>query len=423
MKPTAPLPKTSLLVLLSLLLIVGTGCSGGIPFGRPSGSSGGTPPLSATTAPVTVPAVPPGLSVSAAPVVFSRTNEPSPRPRHPRPSRFPGSSDISYRNRVFTEDATWSGQVLVEGSLTIAPQATLFITPGATVRFRPTTDGGSGFLLIRGRIQAVGAKDSPITFTSDEINPAPGDWQGIMVLDSSKNNILEWCRVESAVTGIAVEFSELALRQTSMTRSRTGMAVRNSRVVITGGGASDCMTGFSFKNGDADLDGVKLSGNHRGITVNGGSLFLSGSEVSGSERIAIEATGTRLRFEGSSFVRNGTGVLLTGCRGDLVGNRIEENRTVGLELADSPLKITGNRITGNGTTGVMVRSGGATFWNNTLDKNGETELAVMGAEEVAAPGNWWGSADPDRIRGRIRVGEAGGAVLFTPLLEVPPSFP
>ena len=421
MIPTAPLLRTSLLVFLSFFLIVSTGCSSGIPFGRPSGSSDGTLPELSTGAPVSVLVRSPEPSVSTALLTLSRTAES--RPRQPRPSRFPGSIETSYRNRVLTEDATWSGQVLVEGSLTITPQATLFITPGTTVRFRPTTEGGSGFLLIRGRIQAVGAKDSPIIFTSDEINPAPGDWQGIMILDSSKKNILEWCRIESAVTGIAAEFSELALRQTSMTRSRTGMAVRTSSVVITGGGVSDCKTGVSSKNGDADLDGVKLSDNHRGITADGGSLFLSASEVTGSERIAIEATGTRLRFQGSSFVRNGVGVLLTGCRGDLVENRIEENRTVGLELADSPLKITGNRIIGNGTTGVMVRSGGATLWDNALDKNGDAELAVMGSEEVSAPGNWWGSVDLERIRGRIRVVEAGGTVLFTPLLGVPPSFP
>ena len=423
MIPTAPLLRTSLLIFLSFFLIVSTGCSGGIPFGRPLGSSDGTPPELTAGTPVTAPVRAPEPAVSAAPVVLYRTTESPSRPRQPRPSRFPGSIDTSYRNRVLTEDATWSGQVLVEGSLTIAPQATLFITPGTTVRFRPTTEGGSGFILIRGRIQAVGTKDSPITFTSDEVNPASGDWQGIMVLDSSKKNILEWCSVDSAATGIAVEFSELALSQTSLTRSRTGMAVRTSRVVITGGGASDCVTGVSFKNGDGDLDNVKLSGNQRGISANGGSLFLSASEVSGSKRIAIEATGTRLHLEGSSFVRNGAGVLLTGCRGDLVGNRIEENRTVGLELADSPLKITGNRIIGNGTTGIMVRSGGATLWDNSLEKNGDGELAVMGSEEVAAPGNWWGCADPDRIKGRIRVGEAGGTVLFTPLLEVPPGFP
>jgi hypothetical protein len=182
------------------------------------------------------------------------------------------------------------------------------------------------------------------------------------------------------------------------------------------------MTGFFSRDGDADLDAVKLSNNRQGITVTGGSLFLSASEIAGSEGSALDATGARLHLEGSSFAKNGAGVTLSGCRGELVGNRIEENLGAGLELAASSLRITGNRITGNGTTGVIVRSGGGMLWDNILERNREGELAVTGSEDVAAPGNWWGTVEMDRIRGRIS-GGFGGTVLFTPILETPPRLP
>ena len=424
MTHSSPLLRTFHLVLLCLLLGVCTGCTGGVPFWKSQVSSATPPPEMTTGVATTAATSPPSHpSVTAEPAVLSRTAEPLPRPRQPRSSRFSESIDYTYHKRILTEDTTWRGQVLIEGSLTIAPQATLFITPGTRVRFRPSPGEGAGLLLIRGRIQAIGTKDSPITLTSDEINPAPGDWQGIMVFDSIKKNLLEWCRVDFAVTGITAEFSELALRQTTISHSRTGVVLLSSSVVITGGGAADCMTGFSSRYGDADLGGVRFSGNHRGITVNGGSLLLSASEVTGSEESAVEATGARLRIEGSSFVRNGAGMTLTKCRGDLFGNRIEENRTVGLEFTESPLRITGNRITGNRGTGVVIRSGGGSLWENNLEGNGEGALAVTGTEDVAAPGNWWGSANPDRIRGLIRAGVANGMVLFTPYQEVPPSFP
>jgi hypothetical protein len=243
-----------------------------------------------------------------------------------------------------------------------------------------------------------------------------------MILDSSKKNQLEWCLIEAAVTGVAAEFSDLTLRQTTITRSRTGASVRSSSVIVSGGGASDCLTGFFSRDGDADLDAVKFSGNRNGITITGGSLFLSSSEITGSERSALDATGARLHLEGSSLVKNGAGVTLSGCRGELVGNRIEENRGAGLDLAASPLRITGNRITGNGTTGVIVRSGGGMLWDNIMEKNGDGELVVTGTEDVAVPGNWWGTAELDRIRGRIR-GGIGGTVNFTPILEAPPRLP
>jgi parallel beta-helix repeat protein len=321
----------------------------------------------------------------------------------------------------------WRGEVLIEGYLEIAPQATVTVAPGTTVRFRPTERGEEGILLVRGRLQAVGSREQKITFTSDEITPSPGDWQGIVVLDSSKKNLLEWCRIEAAATGIEVRFSDVTVRETDVVRCRTGMALRSSAALVYGGSITDCATGLLSSHGDSDVTGVRFSGNRRGIAVAGGSLFLSASEVTTSEWSAVEATGARLRLEGNSFVRNGVGVVVRECRGDLIGNRIEENRTVGLDSAGSPLRITGNRITGNGGAGVVIRSGGGTLWDNSLEGNGGYELINAGQEDVAAPGNWWGSADLAVVRGRIREGCADrscGRVALVPLLTGPsPSGP
>jgi parallel beta-helix repeat protein len=148
--------------------------------------------------------------------------------------------------------------------------------------------------------------------------------------------------------------------------------------------------------------------------------------VTASEGSAVEATGARLRLEGNRFVGNGAGVVVTECRGDLVGNRIEENRTVGLDSAGSPLRITGNQIAGNGEGGVVIRSGGGTLWDNSLGGNGGYELAAAGPEDVMAPGNWWGSADLAVVRGRIWEGCGAGVcgrVIFMPLRTAPPRLP
>ncbi len=403
-----------------LLVVIFSGGVGGTPLWE-YGASGAVP-LSPQAAAVTT------LPVRSEPVVTglvavspSTVGRPS-LPRLSRPSRFTLPADRSYRSRTITEDTTWSGQVLIEGVLTVASRATLVINPGATIRFRPTPEGVAGFLLIRGRILATGTADQPITFTSDEINPTAGDWQGIMFLDSSKKNLLEWCRVESADVGVAAEFSELLLRQSSLFRCRTGVALRSSTAVVTGGTVSECLTGFFTRDGDSDLSGGIFSGNGRGIVMKGGSLFLSEAQVTGSTENGLEATGGRVHLEANRFVRNGAGVILTGCRGDLVGSRIQENRMTGLELADSPLRITGNRISGNGGVGVVVRSGGGTLWENILEGNKGGELDVTGSGEVVAPANWWGSADSARIRERIRE-NSGGKILFTPQLESPPQLP
>lgn len=414
MMPFIPVCRALFPSLAALLSLVCSGCAGALPLEKYQDSSG------TQAAPVTA-TVPPDATpprAAATPTDDGRATGTPAVPRHPRPSRFSGPADSSYRSRTLTEDTTWRGQVLVEGAVTVEPQATLTVTPGTIVRFRPTSGGEPGFLLIRGRIEASGTKEQPITLTSDETGPTAGDWQGIMILDSAKKNLLEWCRIEAADTGVAAAYSELVLRETAASGSRNGMLFRSSSVIVTGGGVSACRTGLSSRDSDLDVSGGIFTGNDRGIVVNGGSLFLSAATLSGTEGSAVEANGARLHLEGNSLVRNGAGALLAGCRGDLVGNRVERNRQGGLDLTGSPLRITGNRITGNDGIGVLVRSGGGTLWENSLEGNGGGDLAVTGTEEVAAPSNWWGSADPARIREQISTG-AGGRVFFTPFLEAP----
>src|SRR5665647_1626261 len=43
---------------------------------------------------------------------------------------------VVYGNRLLSEDTVWRGEVLVEGVVAVAPQATLSIEPGTVVRFR-----------------------------------------------------------------------------------------------------------------------------------------------------------------------------------------------------------------------------------------------------------------------------------------------
>ena len=318
-----------------------------------------------------------------------------------------------------TEDTVWHGQIIVEGPLTVAPQATLAISPGTVVRFRPSPAGEAGLLLVRGRIQAAGTREEPVTFTSDETGPAAGDWQGIILLDSAKKNLLHWCRIEAAAAGIAAHFSDLVLREITVSRCRTGVTLRSSTAVISGGGVTTCGTGLIATDGELDLTGGLFTANDRGIVVQDGSLFLGETEVSGSAGEGITVTGARLRIEGCRVERNAAGATFTRCRGDLVGSSVAGNRAAGLDLVDAPLRVTRNRITGNGGAGVTVRSGWATIWENLIEGNGEGGLVVSGTAEAVAPANWWGSADPAEVRGRIRGGD-GGRVLYLPILTSPP---
>ncbi len=72
-------------------------------------------------------------------------------------------------------NTTWdsSDVRVITGNLTIASGVTLTVNPGTVVKFAPSTS-----LDVQGTLNATGA-----TFTSNQANPAPGDW-GPITIDS-----------------------------------------------------------------------------------------------------------------------------------------------------------------------------------------------------------------------------------------------
>jgi len=92
-----------------------------------------------------------------------------------------------------TEDATWSGVILLAGSVQVSPGVTLTVAPGTILKF----DGGR--LYVQGTMQVSGTASHPVFMTSaaddtvggdtndngDITSAAPGDWVGIIVQDTA----------------------------------------------------------------------------------------------------------------------------------------------------------------------------------------------------------------------------------------------
>jgi len=82
--------------------------------------------------------------------------QPRPQAEPPHASAAParreasvGSPDFSYRDAIITEDTAWHGEVLIEGSLTVAPQTTLTVQAGTIIRFRRAPGTSSHAVLPR----------------------------------------------------------------------------------------------------------------------------------------------------------------------------------------------------------------------------------------------------------------------------------
>jgi hypothetical protein len=318
---------------------------------------------------------------------------------------------------VLVEDTVWRGEVLVEGVLAVAPQATLSVEPGTVVRFR-RKEAQAPLLVVQGRLVAVGTRENPVLFTSNFAAPAPGDWQGILLLGSEKKNQLENCRIEGAETGIDAIFSSLSLKGVWVERAGTGMRFQDTVVTMDAGGASSCDTALRFSESEATLRSPSLTGNRQGLIAQRSSIYLLEGNLSGNQAAAFIGDSSRVKIQGGALLANGSGVTLTGCEGSISGAKLAKNREFGLSLATSRVKVTGNVISGNGNNGVIVADGAAVAWDNAIFENAGYDLYHAGVEEFRAPANWWGGGEP-----KIYDNGGRGRVLYLPVLAARPQPP
>lgn len=371
----------------------------------------------ATPAPVSAYA---SAAVSPPAAISTPAAPPAPKPvvEPDRRSALPVSPDaVVYGDRVLSEDTFWRGEVLVEGVVAVAPQATLSVEPGTVVRFR-RKGAQAPLLVVQGRLVAVGTKEAPVQFTSNFADPVPGDWQGIMFLGSEKKNLLENCRIEGAETGIEALFTSLTLKAVHAGRAVTGMRFQDSVVTMDGGGASGCDTALRFADSEATLRNLSVAGNRLGLVALRSSLYLFEASLSGNQAAAFTGDACRVKLQGGTVLGNGSGVTLIACEGSVTGARLVKNREFGLSLAASRIRVTGNVISGNGNNGVIAADGAAVLWDNAIYENAGYDLYNAGVEEFRAPGNWWGGTNP-----KVFDNGGRGRVLYAPVLGARPQKP
>lgn len=336
-------------------------------------------------------------------------------PEKPR-SEAPFAPALSYADRVVSEDTVWRGKVLVEGAVTIAPQATLTIEPGTVVRFRQKAPR-TALLVVQGRMVASGTKEAPIVFSSSFTAPVAGDWQGVMLLGSEKKNVMENCRIDGAQTGLEALFSNVTLKNVRVERSRTGMRFQDALVQMESGGAADCDTGLSFTESEATLRSPSLMGNRLGLSALRSSIYMQDGSLT-VNRAAFTGDNCRVKIQGGAVLDNGRGITLFECQGSVTGAKVVRNSDYGMSLTASRIRVSGNQITGNGQSGLLVFDGASVAWGNAIHGNGGYDVYNAGTEEFRAPGNWWGESGP-----RVYDNSGIGSVLTAPRLTAPPKPP
>jgi len=347
-----------------------------------------------------------------------------------------------YRSEALVGDTLWSGRVRVEGNLRIPEGSRLLIAPGTVVEFSRLDSNGDGIgengLLIQGAFIAKGTKQAPIVFRSGENNRRQGDWDSINIMNSDRaENLVENCIVEDAYRGLHFHYSTVLVSGSSFRNNYRAIQFQESTVEIADSGFIANKSGVQGRDSRVVFTKNTLLGNNQGVNFFRCNLNYSNNRTSGGRREAVRIREGSAVVTGNLIIGNRFGMMIAdsfygSIRGNVIagsgetglsmrnvdnlelsGNYLGGNGTNGLSLQEARVAVSGNLITANGERGIGVLSFSGTISDNNISGNKLYAIDLEGAEDMEAPGNWWGGDDPAKVvydkrldpaRGRVNAG-------------------
>jgi hypothetical protein len=354
---------------------------------------------------------------------------PPPPPFEPRVPPRAASPTRVYTGEQFIGEATrWEGEVLIDGTVMVAPVALLTIAPGTVVSFAyRDTDGdglGESELFVQGRLLAEGTREAPIVFTALD-GAGPGRWGAINLMGTDvEESVLSWCLVESAYRGLHGHFSRFRVEHSVFRGNARSLQFQESTAAITDCSVSASISGLRFRDSTVAIDGLAVFGNTVGIQVLRSSFTIAGAAVLGNALAGLNVRESDGTIAGGRFEGNAPGLRVSDSRLRIEGNRICGNGGAGLQLRRTEGRVEGNRIDDNAGNGVSTDSPGAALHGNAVAGNLRFALESNTREAIDASGNWWGPAAP--AADAIFDGHddpALGPVLTAPALAAAPAVP
>lgn len=110
------------------------------------------------------------------------------------------------KSGTLIRDEEWSGEIYVDGWVIVPENITLTIIPGTIVKFRYSRDYKNPFKghlrVDGGTLRILGTAEKQVWFTSSAVEPINGDWEGIHILNSKNENIVNYAIIEYSTMGV-----------------------------------------------------------------------------------------------------------------------------------------------------------------------------------------------------------------------------
>lgn len=197
------------------------------------------------------------------------------------------ATEIVLKDHRLTENETWDPEktYIVQGTLDIPQDMTLNIPPGTTVKFRR-----DALLTVRGILKIGTSLDQNavtrlVHLTSDNVGPAPSDWDGIL-FDHTHD-------LESFVRGTVIEYATVALDIKTTSPTVVECILRQNKTAI------------ALDGSDARIQHNDILDNHIGVSTIGRQ--------------------TRPKIEWNNITKNETGIFCENVQSIIQNNNLNAN--------------------------------------------------------------------------------------------------
>jgi len=345
-----------------------------------------------------------------------------------------------------TVNTTWtaSNTYLIQGQIYVKNGATLTIEPGTVILGDKGTAGSALFVTQGSKLNAIGTKDLPIVFTSNQAagSRGLGDWGGVVLLgraatnhpsgianiegiaatpdtqfgggtspdDNDNSGTMQYCRIEFGgyvyVTNSEINGLTLGAVGRGTTIDHIQVSFANDDAYEWFGGTVNCRYLVSYRNLDDDFDTDNgYSGKNQFLLSVRDPAIADNPSVSTSEGFESDnnASGTTVTPQTSAIFSN---VTLIGPFRGVPGSTVASGYRRGARIRrNSALKIY-NSIFMDHLTGVYVdgllceanaTSGSLKFNNNITAGNNTGKTTERNSTSTYNMSAWYGAGSNDSI--------------------------
>jgi len=273
------------------------------------------------------------------------------------------------------KDTVWTlvdSPFVISGDVVIYPGATLTIEPAVEVRF-----GGNFSIIVEGALIASSAGAANVKFTSNALNPAPGDWGTILLSDTNSFASLSNCTIEYATNGIMMETGSLTIKDSDVkSNSENGIAVANGTASVDNN---------IFENNTES--GIYIEGNNQALirnnnfTLNADGIMLAGNlnpNANIQQNLFFNNTHSGISLEADPISNT------------LIAENTFSGNNYGLQVSTNASTNIANNYILNNNVGIIYKSGSIhqAHFNDIYDNT--MGMDVSGDAEVNAQYDYWG---------------------------------